>query len=78
MDLQTRKLNIIEYLIGINDEKIFGLIEDLIRKSKSDQDVAYRKFTQEEMIDRARESNKDYISGNITDQEELKKESKNW
>ena len=78
MDLQTRKLNIIEYLIGLRDEKIFSLIEDLIRKSRSGQDIDYRPLTQEELIERAKESNKDYISGNITDQEELEKESKSW
>ena len=78
MDLQTRKLNIIEYLIGIKDEKIFSIIEDLIKKSKSDKELTYRPFTQQELIERAKESNKDYLAGNFTDQDELEVESKNW
>lgn len=78
MDLQTRKLNIIEYLIGIKDEKIFSIIEDLIKKSKSDKELTYRPFTQQELIERAKKSNKDYLAGNFTDQDELEVESKNW
>ena len=78
MDLQTRKINIIEYLIGIKDEKIFSIIEDLIKKSKSDKELTYRPFTQQELIERAKESNKDYLAGNFTDQDELEVESKNW
>jgi len=30
MDLQTRKLNAIEYLVGLRDEKIFRKIESTI------------------------------------------------
>ena len=78
MDLQTRKLNIIEYLIGIKDEKIFSIIEDLIKKSKSYKELTYRPFTQQELIERAKKSNKDYLAGNFTDQDELEVESKNW
>ncbi|MDO5663955.1 MAG: hypothetical protein Q4G63_01705 [Bacteroidia bacterium] len=34
MDLQTRKLNIIEYVIGLDDEKVFSKIEAIIFKNK--------------------------------------------
>ena len=78
MDLQTRKLNIIEYLIGLKDEKMFRIIEDLIKKSKSDKELPYRPFTEQELIERAKKSNKDYLAGNFTDQEELEIESKKW
>ena len=78
MDLQTRKLDIIEYLIRLKDEKIFYLIEDLIIRSKSGQDIPYRPLTKQELIERAKKSNEDYLSGKFTDQKKLEIESKNW
>ncbi len=78
MDIQTRKLNIIEYLIGLKDEKIFNNIEDLINKLRSDQEQPHRPFTQQELIERAKKSYKDYLAGNNTHQEELEIESNKW
>ena len=76
MDLQTRKLNIIEYLIGLTDENIFNIIEKIINESKNKS--VSRRFTQQELIERALISNQDYQSGNFIDQNQLKAESKNW
>ena len=76
MDLQTRKLNIIEYLIGLTDETVFNIIEKIITESKNKS--VGRRFTQEELIERAVKSNQDYQSGNIKDQNQLEAESKNW
>ena len=78
MDLQTRKLNIIEYLIGLKDEKMFRIIEDLIKTSKRAKKLPSRPFTEQELIERAKKSNKDYLAGNFTDQDELEIESKKW
>lgn len=78
MDIQTRKLNIIEYLIGLNDENIFKVIEDIINRSKEGKDIRYKSFTQEELIKRAEESNTDYLAGNYTDQDQLEITSANW
>jgi hypothetical protein len=60
MDLQTRKLNIIEYLIGLKDENIFKVIEDVINQSKTGKELSYSPFTQKELIERAKKSNEDY------------------
>jgi len=78
MDIQTRKLNIISYLIGLNDEEIFLKIEELIRKSKPDKKKQFKPFTEKELIERAKKSDQDYLSGKYTDQEKLKTESKKW
>ena len=78
MDLQTRKLNIISYLIGLKDEEIFTKIEDLIRKSKPGKKRHYKPFTEKELIERAKKSDQDYLSGKYTDQEKLETESKKW
>jgi hypothetical protein len=78
MDLQTRKLNIIEYLIKLKDEKIFKVIEDVIHQSKTGKEQSHRPFTRHELIERAKKSNKDYIAGNFIDQEQLEIKSKTW
>ena len=76
MDLQARKLNIIEYLIGLTDETVFNLIEKIINESKNAS--ANKSFTQQELIERAQISNQDYLLGNFKDQKQLEAESKNW
>ncbi|MBZ0243247.1 MAG: hypothetical protein K8F24_08550 [Bacteroidales bacterium] len=78
MDLQTRKLNLIEYLIGIQDEKIFQRIEDSINKTLQTANQPLRQFTQQELTERALKSNEDYHLGKFQDQEKLEKESNNW
>ncbi|MDP2722025.1 MAG: hypothetical protein Q8O72_04650 [Bacteroidales bacterium] len=78
MDLQTRKLNLIEYLIGLQDEKIFQRIEDSINKTLQTTNQPLRQFTQQELTDRALKSNEDYQLGKFLDQEKLEKESSNW
>lgn len=80
MDLQSRKLNAIEYLISLKDEEIFKKIESTIfdtMKSKSAKNKPNR-FSSQELIDRANRSNLDYEKGNYKTQEELEKESENW
>ncbi len=78
MDLQTRKLNLIEHLIGLQDENIFRKIEELINKSLKSTDRSLKRFTEKELIERAQKSNIDYHAGNIKTQEQLETESKNW
>lgn len=78
MDLQTRKLNVIQYLIGLKDESIFSVFEKIVNESKSKETKTYRTFSKQEMIDRAKKSNLDYLAGNFKDQEQLETESKDW
>ncbi len=80
MDLQTRKLNIIEYLIGLRDEKIFDMIESTIIESKSKQvaEKNVKPLSKQELIDRAKKSSSEYNNGKFVSQSQLEKESKNW
>jgi hypothetical protein len=79
MDLQTRKLNVIEYLIGLQDESLFDRIESIIIKSrKKTEDKQFRQFTEDELIERAQQSNKNYLEGKFKSQEQLEKESESW
>ena len=80
MDLQTRKLNAIKYLISLQDEKIFRKIESTIIESQKPQEIKrdLKPFTQRQLLARAKQSNKDYQTGKFKTQEQLEKESENW
>ena len=71
MNIQARKLEAIEYLIHIHDEKLLEKIEAVINDSYLEGNRNYKKFTNEELIDRANEANQDYIAGRIVLQEDL-------
>lgn len=75
MNLQVRKLNAIEYIVGLKDEKVFNIIETAIIES---QRVELKPFSKKQIIDRAKQANKDYLSGNFKTQEQLEAESENW
>lgn len=79
MDLQTRKLNAIEYLISLQDEKVLSKIESAIFENQKLQvKNKLKPFTQKQIIDRAKRSNKDFNAGNYKTQEQLETESENW
>ena len=74
MDLQTRKLDLIEYLLHLTDEKLFDKIESVI---KSENNIN-NPFTEEEMMARAEKANEDYAAGRTMTLEQLEAEVKNW
>jgi len=78
MDLQTRKLNAIRYLINLQDEKIFKKIETTIDNVKSQKETKSSPFTSKQLVDRAKRSNEDYLAGRFKSQEQLELESENW
>lgn len=80
MDLQSRKLNIIKYLIGIQDEKVFSRIGSAIIGGEESKEAGrnLKPFTQRELLSRAKQSNKDYKAGRVITQQQLEKESEGW
>jgi len=79
MDLQTRKLNAIEYLIHLQDEDVFKEIEETIYKSKKNiEEKVFKPFTEMQLIERASRSSKDYLTGKYKTQEQLEIESQKW
>jgi len=80
MDLQTRKLNAIEYLIGLRDEMSLRKIESTIAEVRKQHTVRrnVKPLTAEQLADRAARSDRDYLAGRFKTQEELEKESNTW
>lgn len=78
MDLQTRKLNAIEYIAGLQDENIFNSIELAIFENKVRNQRNLKQFTKKQLLNRAEKSTKDYQAGKFKTQEFLEIESKSW
>ncbi len=78
MNLETRKLKVIKYLINLQDQELFKHIEEIILKSENNQQRHSKPLSEEDLISRAKKSNEDYKSGNIISQEDLRSETKNW
>jgi len=79
MDLQSRKLNLIGYLIDIQDEKVFSEIESaILENTKQNMQQNLVRFTQEQLENRAEEANQDYLAGRTKTQDQLDSESKSW
>lgn len=77
-NLQLRKMNLIEYLLGIQDEKVFEKIESTIQKSIKTVKPNDIVFTKQDLIERAEFSNNQIKKGHVLTQKELENQSKNW
>jgi hypothetical protein len=77
MNLSTKKLQLIEYLINCQDEKLFDKIEATIKDSQQ-QEFTKAPFSQKQMVERAKLANEDYLSGRYKTQKQLKTESETW
>ena len=78
MDLQTRKLNAIGYLINLQDEKIFSKIESTIVDFQKLDKRSLKPRTKKQLIDRAKQSDNDYRAGRVKTQKQIETESENW
>ncbi|MCW4468598.1 hypothetical protein OGH69_06470 [Flavobacterium sp. MFBS3-15] len=79
MDLQARKLSLIEYLINLKDEQVFNKIEAIAKNNSFEkEDYLSGSFSEDEMIARAEIANEDYAAGRIMTLEQLEAEVKNW
>ena len=76
--LQLRKINLVEYLLGIQDEKLFTKVEANIHKSFKSLKQNDIIFTKDDIVERAEFSNKQIKKGHVLNQKELEIQSKNW
>ena len=78
MDLESRKLKAIGYLIDLEDENILNKIEATMIEYKTLDSKAIKPFSKTQLITRAKRANKDYSMGKFKTQEQIEKESDNW
>lgn len=75
MNIQSRKLKAIDFIVRLKDESLLNKIESMI-KSQRKQNL--KPLSQDELIERAKESTADYHAGRYKTQEQLEEEAKNW
>lgn len=79
MDLQSRKLSVISYLVQIQDEALFAKIENYIFKKKPEEkNLHFAPFTREEFIRRIERSEQDLKNGKFKTQDDLEEIGKYW
>ena len=78
MNLESRKYDVIRYLINLQDENLFLKIESAIAKVKKGEQDNPKRFTRQQLIDRAEQSNKDNLAGRVKTQQEIELESEDW
>jgi hypothetical protein len=76
--LQLRKISLIEFLLGIQDEKVFSKVESDIHKSIKSLKQSDIVFSKDEIIARAEFSNKQIKKGLVLSQKDLEIQSENW
>ena len=79
MDLQSRKLKVISYLIDIQDEKVLDQIEAAVIGVRGKRNISTTiLLTPKQIVERAKKSDDDYQAGRVKTQEQLEKESEMW
>jgi len=80
MDLQTRKLKVISYLIDIQDEKVLDQIEAAVIGVRGKRKISTMPIlmTPKQMVERAKKSDDDFRAGRVKTQEQLEKEAETW
>jgi predicted RecB family endonuclease len=76
LSIQSRKLNIIEQLILLEDDMVLKQVEDLINISLHEPTL--KRITTQELIQRAQLAEKDIENGDVYSVEEVKRISQNW
>lgn len=75
LNIQERKLNIIEQLIILNDEEVFEQVEELINSSLKRPQL--KKFTKQDIVKRAQISDENIEKKEVYSQEDVEKLSQN-
>ena len=79
MNIQAKKLNLIEKLIGLSDTTTINKIDKLLNKTVvSAYEAKQKPMTGEEFKARLEKSEDDFKNGRVISHEDLKKEAENW
>lgn len=78
MKLHTQKLSIIESLLQLNDKNVLNEIETYLKSKLVSYDETKKPLTKKELINRAKQANKDIAAGKVISQSKLEKVSELW
>lgn len=72
MDIQPRKLNFIQEILAVSNEKIMDKLESLLRKEQQDLDPVLK----EKLTSRALKANEDISKGNVYNRKDAEEKLK--
>ena len=75
MNIQAKKLSLIEWLVSLQDERVINKMYSFREKLAHTPD---KRITIDELLAELELSEKGRKAGKVTDIDELEKESKNW
>ncbi|EDM42907.1 hypothetical protein SCB49_11442 [unidentified eubacterium SCB49] len=79
MDLQTRKLELIQEFLKIQSEDVISRLEKILRKEKKNSDNGdFNPMSMEEFNSRIDKSMEDSINGRLIESSELKASIDKW
>ena len=76
MDIQAEKLHLIEWLARLSDIKIIQEIKAI--EKETTKDLLFKRYTDQDMIDRAEASLEDIEAGRTTRLTDFKTEIEHW
>ena len=77
MDIASKKLSLIQWLLSLNDQEVINEL-DAIRKKLSTRGNSVKQFSTEELFAKLERSAKDYENGKYLTVEKLEEEIKKW
>ena len=78
VNFKLRKMSLIEYLMGIQDETLFKKVENSIQESLKSVKPEEQQFTKEMLLERAEISNNQIKKGFVVNQKDIEQQSENW
>jgi hypothetical protein len=78
MDLQSRKLELIQEFLKVQSEDVISKLEDILKKNKGYPDKAISPMSAEELNVRIERSIEDAKNGKLTESSDLKTEIDQW
>ncbi|MCP5051257.1 MAG: hypothetical protein GY940_29095 [bacterium] len=78
MDIQTKKLWLIERLLKIQDEVLINRLKTFLENFNQKEEENVTPMSLESFYARIEESEKDILDGNTISHEQLKKEIETW
>lgn len=72
MDIQTRKLNFIQEILAVNNEKIFDKLESILKKEQQNLDPVLK----EKLTSRALKANENIREGKVYSRKEAEEKLK--
>ncbi len=79
MNIAVKKVELIEWLAGIQDKSLLDELENLKKKAVAESyELRMKPMTSQHYKSLLDQSEEDYKNGRLTSQENLEKESENW